>query len=124
MKNLVIYTLLLFTFLACNKEMEKPRDLIPRETMVSILKDVYVFKQVKNYRVSKDIPAEEEANIEVLRKHHVSLDQFQRSYQYYIIDNAAYDVLLDEVKSELQEELPVEALEAKEIDKTLPPSAQ
>lgn len=124
MKKLVIYTLMFFTFLACNKEMEKPEDLIPRETMVSILKDVYVFKQVKNYRVSKDLPAEEEANIEVLRKHDVSLDQFQRSYQYYIIDNAAYDVLLDEVKKELEGELPAEALEAKEIDKTLPPSAQ
>ena len=124
MKKLVIYTLMFFTFLACNKEMEKPEDLIPREIMVSILKDVYVFKQVKNYRVSKDLPAEEEANIEVLRKHDVSLDQFQRSYQYYIIDNAAYDVLLDEVKKELEGELPAEALEAKEIDKTLPPSAQ
>lgn len=124
MKKLVIYTLMFFTFLACNKEMEKPNDLISRETMVSILKDVYVFKQVKNYRVSKDLPAEEEANIEVLRKHNVSLDQFQRSYQYYIIDNAAYDVLLDEVKKELEEELPAEALEDKEIDKTLPPSAQ
>lgn len=124
MKKFVIYTLMFFTFLACNKEMEKPEDLIPRETMVSILKDVYVFKQVKNYRVSKDLPAEEEANIEVLRKHNVSLDQFQRSYQYYIVDNAAYDVLLDEVKKELEEELPAEALESKEIDKTLPPSAQ
>ena len=124
MKKLVIYILMFFSFLACNKEMEKPEDLIPRETMVSILKDIYVFKQVKNYRVSKDLPAEEQANIEVLRKHNVSLDQFRRSYQYYIIDNAAYDVLLDEVKKELEEELPAEALDAKEIDKTLPPSAQ
>ncbi|MDG4945668.1 DUF4296 domain-containing protein [Weeksellaceae bacterium KMM 9713] len=124
MKKLIIYSLMFFAFLACNKEMEKPKDLILRETMVSILKDVYVFKQVKNYRVAKDLPAEEEANVEVLRKHNVSLDQFKRSYQYYIIDNAAYDVLLDEVKKELEAELPPEALEIKEVDKTLPPSAQ
>lgn len=117
MRNFVIIGLLLITLYACKKEMKAPEDLIPREEMVAILKDIYIHKQVRNYRVAENIVEEPKANLKIFENHKVSLDQFQRSYQFYVIDNAAYDKILEEVKTEIKKELPPEALEQKKDDK-------
>lgn len=117
MRNFVIIGFLLITLFACKKEMKAPEDLIPRDEMVAILKDIYVHKQIRNYRITDDLVDEPKANLKIFEKHKVSLDQFQRSYQFYVIDNAAYDVILEEVKTEIKKELPPEALEQKKDDK-------
>ena len=120
----MIFGLLIFSFLACNQEMEKPKDLIPRAKMISILKDIYLFKQVKNYRLEPNLPDTPHANLAILRDHNVSLEQFQRSYQYYIIDDAAYDEILEEIKEEIYSELPPGEIDNDKEGVKLPPSAQ
>lgn len=124
MRILLIFGMMLLGLLSCNKEIEKPKDLIPRKEMKSILKEIYLFKQVKNYRIEKDLPDFPKANLAILSEHNVTLEQFQNSYKYYIIDNAAYDKLLEEIKKEMKAELPPGALEKAKDDNNLPPSAQ
>lgn len=122
MRAFLIFFAILITFTACNQELEKPKDLISKEQMISILKDVYIFRQFQNYRISDDLPDVPHANLEILHQHNVSLEQFQTSYKYYVIDNAAYDQLLDEVIKELESELPDEMLVEPE-NFSMPPSA-
>lgn len=121
MRRFLLFFSFFFIFIACNQELEKPKDLIPRDDMVSILKDVYVFRQLKNYRKGGELPLEAHANIEILNKHQVSLEQFQSSFKYYVIDNAAYDRLLDDVIKELEAELP-EEMKVEPVNTPLPPS--
>lgn len=95
--------------------MEKPKDLIPENQMKQILKEVYVYRQVKNFYVKKGMPQNAEINLKILEKYNVGLEQFQTSYKYYLIDNAAYDEMLQEIKEELEAELPQDSI--KKADK-------
>lgn len=122
MKNFVIFISIILTLTACNQEIEKPKDLIPRKQMVQILKDIYVFRQMQNYRIGNDLPDTPHANLEILNQNNVTLEQFQSSFKFYVIDNAAYDNLLDEVIKELESELPEEMI-IKPENVLLPPSA-
>ncbi|MDO5656218.1 MAG: DUF4296 domain-containing protein [Flavobacteriaceae bacterium] len=102
---------LIFVFsmvLACNHELNKPADLIPEKQMKEIIKEIYLYKQVRNYNLANDLPAAAKTNLAILNRHGVSLDQFKSSYQYYVIDHAAYDKFLEEIQLEIQSEIPVE----------------
>lgn len=108
MKNWLICIGAFLVFLSCNHELKKPDDLIPEKKMKAIIKDIYLYKQVRNYRLAPNLPIPPKTNLALLKKHGVTLEQFQDSYQYYIIDNAAYDEFLEEIRLELEAELPEE----------------
>ena len=110
-----ILSFLIF-FAACNEEIQKPENLIPKQEMQDIIKEIYLYKQMRNYRLAPNLPAPPKTNLAILQKHGVTLEQFQQSYQYYVINNAAYDEFLEEIKLDLEKELP-DSLRQKDEEK-------
>lgn len=95
---------------ACNHELEKPSGLIPEDDMKEIVKEIYLYKQVRNYRLAPSLPSAADTNLAILDKHGYTLQQFKDSYQYYLIDNAGYDEFLEDIKKDLQRELPEDSI--------------
>ena len=111
MKNLIVIFISIIFIISCNDEIKKPENLIERDEMKAIIKDIYLYRQVKNHRIINKMPDFPEMNLAVLDKHGVTLDQFKESYQFYIVDQAKYDEFLLEIKEELEAELPDAAQE-------------
>lgn len=95
---------LLFVFTACKNEVEKPQALIPREQMKEILKEMYVHKNLVQLSYANRLAYnQEEVTSGILKKHHISIQDFEASYQYYTVNHASFDELLKEIKGELSQ---------------------
>ena len=114
MKKMLIALGIFVAFSACNHELEKPENLIPEDKMKEILTEVYLYRQVRNYRLAPNLPGAPQTNLAILDKYGVTLEQFQVSYHYYIVDNAAYDEFLNDITEKLQAELPEEEVRENE----------
>lgn len=99
-------------FLSCNQEIDKPDNLLGKAQMKGILQDIYLYKQIPKTKLLKDKKVTyNEINLSILKKHKVSLEQFQASLQYYVINDAAYDEILTEIKEDFERHLPQEEKE-------------
>lgn len=116
MRSLVLLFLLACTMISCNKEIEKPEDLIPEPEMKSLLEDIYIHRQIKNIDVRK-VESPAEMDLAILEKHNIDLERFKSSYKYYLIDGASYDKMLNEIKLNIEAGLPKDTIakEKKEI---------
>lgn len=100
-----IKTLLLSILLlsACNRVIEKPKDLIPENEMASIIKDFYLYKNLQSLG-KFDYYESYKVNHKLLEKHHVNFDRFKRSYKYYLVEGDRYQAILDKIEKEIKEE--------------------
>ncbi len=116
------FLMLVFILAACNREVEKPHDLISRGEMKQIVGEIYVYRQTPQVDPKQSAMQNlDEVNMAVLQEHNVSLDQFKRSYKYYVLENKGYGEFLHEVKDSLEGLLPKEALkQEKQQDKPKP----
>ncbi len=116
------FLMLVFIMAACNREVEKPHDLISRGEMKQIVGEIYVYRQTPQVDPSQSAMQNlDEVNMAILQEHNVSLDRFKRSYKYYVLNDAGYGEFLHEVKDSLEGLLPKEALEKeKKQDKSKP----
>ncbi|MEN9998074.1 MAG: hypothetical protein RI922_1064 [Bacteroidota bacterium] len=89
MKKVITSCLLLTLLVACTGEMSgisKPNDVIPRDTMVMILKDMSLLEshiQAKYIHVSRFQETMKRSGKKLLDGYHVSHDRFNRSMDYY-----------------------------------------
>jgi hypothetical protein len=89
MKKVITSCLLLTLLVACTDEMSgisKPNDVIPRDTMVMILKDMSLLEshiQAKYIHVSRFQETMKRSGKKLLDGYHVSHDRFNRSMDYY-----------------------------------------
>jgi len=76
-------------FIACSSNVDgkaEPDNLIPRDSIVLILKDLIVIEahiQTKYVHVSQYHKLMTKSGLEVLKKYHVSHDRFESSIDYY-----------------------------------------
>ncbi|MBV7440205.1 DUF4296 domain-containing protein [Weeksellaceae bacterium TAE3-ERU29] len=105
MKKIILFTFSLLTFLSCNREIERPDNLIKRDVFKSILAEMYVYKQIP---ASSDMNYKEQDNISIsiLKKHNIPIDQFKSSMEYYMVENTDYENILKEIQDSLQQLLP------------------
>ncbi|MGI9525817.1 MAG: DUF4296 domain-containing protein [Weeksellaceae bacterium] len=104
MRSIIIILLLCVAF-SCKKELEKPDNLIPREQMKEVVKEMYLYRNLREVTMSNgEEPFDrQDMNARILKRYDISLEEFESSYKYYVIDNAAYDDFLKEIKDEISQ---------------------
>ena len=98
----IIASFILFVSCTGNTIYKKPKDLIPRDSMVLLLTDMHIAaaaRQTKNKFNGKDV----NYMYLIYEKYKIDSTRFENSNTYYtsMIDN--YDKLLNEVKQNLQQ---------------------
>jgi len=110
MKLISIFILLLGCF-SCTESMngfQQPKDLVPRDTTVMILKEIslvesYVQNKYSHVAVFKELM--KNSGNEILKKFHVSRERFENSIDFY----ASQQELMRSIYSEVLDSLNVEA---------------
>lgn len=105
MNRFCIYILLFFVFLSCQKidKTEKPKELIPEETMVNILADLAIYGAAK----SQDRRLVESKNVDVVqfiqKKYQIDTTRLRENISYYVADVDHYKQMQEKVREILQE---------------------
>ncbi len=101
----IIYFILIIFLASCGEQlMEKPKDLIPKDQMVAILKDLAVVNAAKNTNIS----ILKEHNIEptdyIFKKYNIDSARFVKSDTYYASLPSEYEAIYKEVEANLEKE--------------------
>ena len=103
MRRVVILANIFLVFLSCtsNTIYEKPKDLIPKDSMVLLLKDLYIATQAKNIKNRK---AQRKMSYLPLiyKKYKIDSLRFQKSNFYYTSKIDDYEPMLQQVLKELE----------------------
>lgn len=105
---LVTFIIFLGIFSCTKNNYEKPNNLIGRSDMIDILTDLYISQQglqmhpIQNEDVTLTL-AKDAADI--MKFHEVKYSDFQNSYQYYVMQPESFKEMLNEVKTNLHDQL-------------------
>lgn len=89
MMKVYIAVFLFFSLISCKNEMggtPEPENLIPRDSMVMLLKDFSLLEahlRVKYIHMTSFHPLMKKSGNELLKKYHVSPQRFEVSFDYY-----------------------------------------
>lgn len=82
-----------------------PTDLIPHDKMVHLLVDVHLLEAAITVRTGKAItenkPTDPMPYYDIMKKHGVTYEQYQRSFKYYSLHLDEFNRIYDEVLSEI-----------------------
>lgn len=118
MKKTVLFLILIF-LVSCtsNTILEKPKDLIPKDTMVLLLTDLFI---AKSAFVEKNTLNERKVNYMplVYNKYKIDSSRFRTSNFYYTSKLEEYELFYKEVKEGLEKKkLEIEEAIKKDVDK-------
>lgn len=99
-----IYFLLVVFLASCtsNTIYKEPKNLIPKDTMVNLLVDMYIASSARSYK-SKFLKKDENYTYLVYKKYKIDSLRFQESNIYYTSKVESYDLLLKKVKDRLDQ---------------------
>jgi len=105
MKNNITYLILIVLFASCrsNTIYEEPKDLIPKDSMMMLLKDLYLAtaaKNIKNKRQQKKVSY----ITLVYNKYNIDSLRFNTSNLYYTSKIDIYEPMLNEITELLEKE--------------------
>ena len=105
MKKMGMILLVLSVFLSCtsNSIYEKPKDLIPKDSMVLLLKDLYLATAAKNIK-NKNLERRFSYIPLVYEKYKIDSARFHRSNIFYTSRIDIYEPLLNEILKALEDE--------------------
>ena len=105
MKKVILF---LFTLLvvSCNKEIEKPDNLMRRDVFKSVLAEMYVYKQAPTATNNMPYVEQNKISMSILKKHNIPIEQFKSSMEYYMVENTDYENILKEIQDSLRQLLP------------------
>lgn len=88
-KIFLLLTLLALFFQSCKNDAEKPKDLLPKTSMASLMADMAVAEaKVKNLRLSVDSSRQIYRIYEhnIFKNRGISSERYKVSYQYYLLN--------------------------------------
>ena len=102
--------LVLMTWVAsCMQHVEKPDNLISEEKMTQVLTDIYIHQQSSYMNVTGDEPLDyAKVNAHLLHRHGLTIADFEKSYEYYLLNPDLYEAVLLKIREELESQLPEE----------------
>lgn len=117
MKKLYFLLLVLLIFVSCtsNTIYKKPKDLIPKDTMIMLLEDLFIAsstRSIKNKFLQKNI----EYSYLVYEKYKIDSTRFQKSNFYYTTNIEEYNEMLKRVEDNLKAKRDLYVQKNKEID--------
>lgn len=95
----------LFTFLflvSCNEYIDKPKNLLDKNTMSEVMADLAMNDQVTTVFQGKNL---ESGTRYILKTHNIKADDFIESYKYYVV-KGKMDQIVDDAKEILLEKDP------------------
>ena len=100
--NKVLYIFLLVFLASCtsNTIYDMPKDLIPKDTMVSFLTDMYLASSAKNIK-NKYLKKESNYVFLIYEKYKIDTTRFEKSSIYYTSKTDEYSEILKEVKKKI-----------------------
>ncbi|MFV0146808.1 DUF4296 domain-containing protein [Empedobacter falsenii] len=121
MKYLYVAIILFLGVFSCApKNYEKPKDLIGKSDMIDILTDLYISQQgLQMYPIQNENQSLVLAKdaVDILNAYDVSINTFQESYKYYMMQPEKMKKMLDEVKNNLEDKLSKEEKERQNTQK-------
>lgn len=121
MKYLYVAIILFLGVFSCApKNYEKPKDLIGKSDMIDILTDLYISQQgLQMYPIQNENQSLVLAKdaVDILNAFDVSINTFQESYKYYMMQPEKMKKMLDEVKNNLEDKLSKEEKERQNTQK-------
>ena len=102
MKNCyyILICLFIFSCTTSNTMYKAPEDLIPKDSMVSLLTDLYIASSAKNYK-NNLLKKEKNYVFLVYEKYKIDSTRFNSSNLYYTSKIEEYTVMLNEIKSNI-----------------------
>lgn len=99
-----VFAILTVLLLGCQdiKRPEKPKDLIPKEKMISILTEAYLANASQNVRNQAIFAQAIDLDSLIYAKFGIDSLQFKKSNDYYSFDFNTYIEMLSEVESNLE----------------------
>ena len=104
MKNLFVLLLVILLTSCGEKLLEKPEDLIPKDKMINILKDLTILNSARNLSVTVLHDYKVEPTTFVFSKYGVDSLQFVTSDRYYASLPNEYEAMYEEIEKQLDEE--------------------
>lgn len=95
----------LFFILSCYQTVDKPDNLIDKDTMIEIISDLYIYKQVNSVEYKPVPPDFNSINGFIAQKYKITPIQYKESYSYYFLDNKTMIEIMAEVKSNFEKQL-------------------
>ena len=104
MKKNVLIIFLLFTIFSCNNSsVEKPKNLIEKDKMISILFDISLLESIRSQNIAGGISSKK-SNEYIYKKYKIDSIQLLKSNKYYAADIDEYKKMFEEVKNRVDEE--------------------
>ncbi|QAR31704.1 DUF4296 domain-containing protein [Ornithobacterium rhinotracheale] len=97
----LLLSIFAISLLACNQGVEKPDNLIDRETFKRALTQMYLYKQAPNLSVSREIDFNA-ISAAILDKYHLSAEDFRKSLEYYMASPELYKDILQEIQDSIR----------------------
>ena len=100
--NKNIYFIVLAFLVSCtsNTIYKEPKDLIPKDTMIALLTDMYLASSAKNIK-NKFLKKESNYMVLVYNKYKIDTIRFDRSNKYYTSKADDYSDMLKKVKNNI-----------------------
>lgn len=110
MKKLAYIFIILVGFIACSKPYaKKPKDLLGKSEMTAILVDIYTSQQMLNANINQanenQVLNIAKNTLYIFEQHETTHQIFEESFKYYYTQPEMYQRILDDVKSELVDQL-------------------
>ena len=100
--NKFLYFIVLTFLVSCtsNTIYKEPKDLIPKDTMIALLTDMYLASSAKNIK-NKFLKKESNYMVLVYNKYKIDTIRFDRSNKYYTSKADDYSDMLKKVKNNI-----------------------
>ena len=107
MKQAVCF--LLIFFYCCAENVEKPDNLLSEAKMTDVLTDIYIHQQSSYMNeIGGQTLDYARVNAHLLEKQGVSIEDFEKSFEYYYLHPDLYESLLLQIRNKLESQLPEE----------------
>lgn len=103
------FFLFLILIFSCTQNVEKPKNLVSEEKMVDILVEIYLHQQASYMNELGGKPLDyAKLNAYLLEEQGVKIEDFEKSYEYYVLNPDIYEPMLVEIRDQLEKRLPEE----------------
>lgn len=102
-----VICLLLIFLSSCARNVEKPDNLLGEDKMSNIMVDIYIHQQSSYLNTIGGTPPDyAKVNTQLLKEHGVSVDDFEKSFEFYFLHPDLYESLLLQIRTKLESQLP------------------
>lgn len=92
---------------SCTQIVEKPDNLVSEDKMIDVLTDIYTHQQSSYMNEMGGKPLDyASVNANLLKEHGVTVKDFEKSYEYYVLNPDIYEPMLLEIRNNIESQLP------------------